>query len=730
MLVLLVLAGTPSIGQADEPLTFRGELKKSDPRDRLRKHSPHKVHEVDLKKGQAYRIELHSARFDTFLRVEDGTGKVMAENDDIGPTDLNSRLGFVPQRSGKYRLIVTSSQGGQAGAYEVHIEPLQAAGPPLEIKGTFTARSSMVQGRPSMVYKGALPPDRWYLIEVSSSDFEPQLVLRDPSNKILTRDANDSNSRSAQFLWRSERGGDFLVQVLAARPGAMGNYLVRMRPFRGSGGGAERDRQLAQAKELYEAGLRLSEQGKLVKAARKVRQAVDRYELLYPESRFPDGHADLANSLNELGALLADLGEHGKALGYYERALAMRERLFPAARFPAGHAHLARSLNNLGVLLTQMGQHRKALACYERSLGMCERLYPKARYPEGHADLVSALSNLGDVLQKLGEPSRALSYFEQALAMCECLFPRARFPNGHPYLASSLNNVGALLRAMGEPSKALGYYERALAMRERLFPKARVPDGHANLAQSLNNLGVLLAQLGEQGKALGYFERALAMRERLFPKALFPDGQPAVAVSLSRLGDLLAQLGQQDRALTYLERALAMSERLYPRARFPDGHADLISSLHNLGFLLTEMGQPSKALGYQARALAMCERLFSKARFPHGHVKLAISLHSVGALLQLSGEERKALGYHERALAMYRRLGDDFAATVSESQAVAFLASLPQNRDALLSAAVAVPGSEAASYASIWRTKAALTRLLQRRHQAIRVALANSAPTR
>jgi hypothetical protein len=85
--ILIVLASTilaQPVPLPDQPkraapppeksLVIRGELKASDPFDRLRNQSYHRVHEVDLKAGRTYLVELRSPDFDTLLRVEDAQG--------------------------------------------------------------------------------------------------------------------------------------------------------------------------------------------------------------------------------------------------------------------------------------------------------------------------------------------------------------------------------------------------------------------------------------------------------------------------------------------------------------------------------------------------------------------------------------------------------------------------------------------------------------------------------
>jgi hypothetical protein len=54
--------------------------------------------------------------FDTFLRVADSSGKVLAEDDD-GGVDLNSLLLFTPPRDDTYRIVVTTFAPNVTGAY-------------------------------------------------------------------------------------------------------------------------------------------------------------------------------------------------------------------------------------------------------------------------------------------------------------------------------------------------------------------------------------------------------------------------------------------------------------------------------------------------------------------------------------------------------------------------------------------------------------------------------------
>src|SRR5262249_27720328 len=57
------------------------------------------THEWKLQAGQIVIIDMESPQFDTYLRLEDDQGKVIAENDDISPDNLNSRLVFTAPKT-------------------------------------------------------------------------------------------------------------------------------------------------------------------------------------------------------------------------------------------------------------------------------------------------------------------------------------------------------------------------------------------------------------------------------------------------------------------------------------------------------------------------------------------------------------------------------------------------------------------------------------------------------
>jgi tetratricopeptide (TPR) repeat protein len=314
-----------------------------------------------------------------------------------------------------------------------------------------------------------------------------------------------------------------------------------------------------------------------------------------------------------------------------------------------------------------------------------------------HPDVATSLNNLGYLLQVQGKAAEAEPYYRDALAMRQRLFK-----GDHRDVAQSLNNLGGLLQHQGKAAEAEPYYRAALAMGQRLFK-----GDHPDVPQSLNNLGYLLQVQGKAAEAEPYYRAALAMRQRLF-KGDHPD----VATSLNNLGYLLQVQGKAAEAEPYYRAALAMGQRL-----FKGDHPDVATSLNSLGYLLAAQGKAAEAEPYLRDALAMRQRLFKG-----DHRDVAVSLNNLGGLLWAQGKAAEAERYLRDALAVCRRLGVAYAGLKGEGDALALAATQPLARDAYLSLALHREAAAAEAYDQMWASRAALSRVYERRALAARAA--------
>jgi tetratricopeptide (TPR) repeat protein len=98
-------------------MQFPGNRREGALTDKEKSH----VHSWKLVAGRTYVIDLESAAFDAFLRLEDSAGKLLGQNDDISPTNRNSRLVFTPKVDGSYRIVATSFQQAGTGPYTLRV---------------------------------------------------------------------------------------------------------------------------------------------------------------------------------------------------------------------------------------------------------------------------------------------------------------------------------------------------------------------------------------------------------------------------------------------------------------------------------------------------------------------------------------------------------------------------------------------------------------------------------
>jgi hypothetical protein len=120
----LSMSDNQPLAQAKTKFVLRAssELTLKDKKDTARKDSFAKSFSVTLQANTRYVIDLKSSAFDTYLRVEDATGRQVAFNDDVGGKNLNSQVVFTPQTAGTYRVIATTYAGGITGVFTLTVK--------------------------------------------------------------------------------------------------------------------------------------------------------------------------------------------------------------------------------------------------------------------------------------------------------------------------------------------------------------------------------------------------------------------------------------------------------------------------------------------------------------------------------------------------------------------------------------------------------------------------------
>ena len=98
---VLVAGWTYAGVEKGKDFVFKGKLSKDDPKDAMR-GGPAQVHQIFLKAGSVYTIDMVSKEMDSYLRLLDPKGKQLDEDDDSGG-DLNSRIVFNCNADGEYQ---------------------------------------------------------------------------------------------------------------------------------------------------------------------------------------------------------------------------------------------------------------------------------------------------------------------------------------------------------------------------------------------------------------------------------------------------------------------------------------------------------------------------------------------------------------------------------------------------------------------------------------------------
>src|SRR5258705_702514 len=119
-LVVLCLASAPgALGAQGTPTVYRGALASGDAQ--LSTGEYYDTYEFQGRAGQRAVFDLTTSAFDPYIMVVAPSGE-KKENDDFNSSKSHSRLELALEETGTYRVIVTSYEKGEAGAYELLIE--------------------------------------------------------------------------------------------------------------------------------------------------------------------------------------------------------------------------------------------------------------------------------------------------------------------------------------------------------------------------------------------------------------------------------------------------------------------------------------------------------------------------------------------------------------------------------------------------------------------------------
>jgi thiol-disulfide isomerase/thioredoxin len=109
-------------GKDEKGLNVTGKLTTDDPFDKVRAKSYAKTYKFKMVEGKTYQIDMKSKAVDSYLRLEDSTGKQLAFDDDGGGFP-DARIVFKAPKDDTYVIICTTFGGGETGEFTLTVMP-------------------------------------------------------------------------------------------------------------------------------------------------------------------------------------------------------------------------------------------------------------------------------------------------------------------------------------------------------------------------------------------------------------------------------------------------------------------------------------------------------------------------------------------------------------------------------------------------------------------------------
>ena len=214
--------------------------------------------------GDRVSLSMLSSDFDPYLLIN-GPGDFSEENDDASGGDTSAGLEVRLPASGTYRVLATSYEAGERGRYSLSFNAggqggssgqAGGRGPASGVGGNIAGQigASARRGQANVLQPGVAVretlaqgdtrlstgeyADGWrfqarrgqtYTLRLSSSDFDPYLVVRGPGG--LSEDNDDDASRrgssDSAITFTARADGEVQVSATSFKAGETGNYSLR-----------------------------------------------------------------------------------------------------------------------------------------------------------------------------------------------------------------------------------------------------------------------------------------------------------------------------------------------------------------------------------------------------------------------------------------------------------------------------------------------------------------------
>jgi hypothetical protein len=192
--------------------------------------------------GQHVSIDLRSSAFDTYLILQDPAGE-QTENDDaedggaVGHSSIETDL----TEAGTYRVLVTSYETGESGAYALTIDPsattpsftttreVQALTADRPVGGELDGDDATFEAgeyHDTYVFDGA--EGETVRLELTSADFDTYLGLVTPSGEEIANDDFEGDTDRSVIVLTLPESGRYRVQATSYAAAETGRYRLAL----------------------------------------------------------------------------------------------------------------------------------------------------------------------------------------------------------------------------------------------------------------------------------------------------------------------------------------------------------------------------------------------------------------------------------------------------------------------------------------------------------------------
>jgi hypothetical protein len=169
---------------------------------------------------------MESNQFDTFLRLEDTFGQVVAADDDSGK-GLNARIVFQPKLTGTFRVIATSYAPDRTGNFVVKLGVLPSPVTGQLIPGALTMGDAVdFAGRRFDVHSKFLVAGKTYTIKMNSPVFDTLLKVKNNLGQVVAVNDDGGPGLNSQIVFTPAFSGMYQIVATSYSPGKTGHYLV------------------------------------------------------------------------------------------------------------------------------------------------------------------------------------------------------------------------------------------------------------------------------------------------------------------------------------------------------------------------------------------------------------------------------------------------------------------------------------------------------------------------